>query len=117
MQPLGMIYMVDMFKLFITRMMNDRLQEIAQQPNVFFLGVSMGFSPLTTSADVILFAVAAKDGESDRSFHALLVEVEKMRRYGFTDVELECAKTNYLRRLERAVENAGDCMNAEFIQS
>jgi zinc protease len=117
MQPLGMIYMVDMFKSFITRMMNDRLQEIAQQPNAPFLGASMGFSPLTTSADVTLFAVAAKDGESDRSFHALLVEVEKMRRYGFTDAELERAKTNYLRRLERAVENAGDRMNAEFIQS
>lgn len=117
MQPLGMIYMVDMFKSFITRMMNDRLQEIAQQPNAPFLGASMGFSPLTTSADVTLFAVAAKDGESDRSFHALLVEVEKMRRYGFTDAELERAKTNYLRRLERAAENAGDRMNAEFIQS
>jgi len=40
-----------------------------------------------------------------------------MRRYGFTDAELERAKTNYLRRLERAAENAGDRMNAEFIQS
>ncbi|MGI6293862.1 MAG: insulinase family protein [Bacteroidales bacterium] len=74
MRPLGMVYMVDMFKSFITTMMNDRLQEIAQQPNAPFLGGSMGFSPLTTSADATLFAVGAKDGESSQSFHALLME-------------------------------------------
>ncbi|MFY9363890.1 MAG: insulinase family protein, partial [Bacteroidales bacterium] len=116
MRPLGMIYMVDMFKSFISRMMNDRLQEIAQQPNAPFLGASMGFSPLTTSTDATLFAVASKDGESSQSFRALLMEIEKMRRFGFTDAELERAKTNYLRRLERAVENAGDRMNAELVR-
>ena len=115
MRPLGMVYMVDMFKSFITRMMNDRLQEIAQQPNAPFLGGSMGFSPLTTSADATLFAVGAKDGESSQSFHALLMEIEKMRRFGFTEAELERAKTNYLRRLERAAENAGDRRNAELV--
>ncbi|NLA15500.1 MAG: insulinase family protein [Bacteroidales bacterium] len=116
MRPLGMIYMVDMFKSFITRMMNDRFQEIASQPNAPFLGASMQFASLTTSADVTLFAVAAKDGESSQSFQALLMEVEKMRRYGFTDSELERAKTNYLRGLERAAENAPDRMNAELVR-
>ena len=74
------------------------------------------FASLTTSADVTLFAVAAKDGESSQSFQALLMEVEKMRRYGFTDSELERAKTNYLRGLERAAENAPDRMNAELVR-
>ena len=61
-------------------------------------------------------AVASKDGESSQSSRALLMEIEKMRRFGFTDAELERAKTNYLRRLERAVENAGDRMNAELVR-
>ena len=115
MRPLGMIYMVDMFKYFVSRMMNDRFEEIAQQPDAPFLGASMSFSPITTSADATYFSVGSKDGESAKAFEALMMEVEKMRRFGFTDAELERAKTNFMRRLERAAENTGDRMNSEFI--
>ncbi|MFA5301493.1 MAG: insulinase family protein [Bacteroidales bacterium] len=115
MRPLGMIYMVDMFKYFVSRMMNDRFEEIAQQPDAPFLGASMSFSSLTTSTDATYFSVGSKDGESAKAFEALMMEVEKMRRFGFTDAELERAKTNFTRRLERAAENAGDRMNSEFI--
>ncbi len=115
MRPLGMIYMVDMFKYFVSRMMNDRFEEIAQKPDAPFLGANMSFSPITTSTDATYFSVASKDGESSRAFEALMMEVEKMRRFGFTESELERAKTNFMRRLERAAENADDRMNSEFI--
>ena len=112
-----MIYMVDMFKSFVSRMMNDRFQEIAQQPDAPFLGAGMSFSSITTSADATMFTVQSRDGEGARAFEALMTEVEKMKRYGFTDGELERAKTNFLRRLERAAENAADRMNSEFINT
>ncbi len=115
MRSLGMIYMVDMFKSFIAGMMNDRFQEIAQQPDAPFLGANLSFMPITTSADAMYFSAQARDGESARAFEALMTEVEKMQRYGFTDAELERAKTNFLRRRERAAENAADRMNSEFI--
>ncbi len=115
MRPLGMIYMVDMFKDFVSRMMNDRLREISSQPDAPFLQAAMAVGNLTYSSDFTLFTVASKDGESASAFKALLVEIEKMRRYGFTEPELERVKTDFLRRLERAAENAGDRMNAEFI--
>ncbi|HQI30853.1 MAG TPA: insulinase family protein, partial [Bacteroidales bacterium] len=117
MRSLGMIYMVDMFKSFVSRMMNDRFQEIAQQPDAPFLGAGMSFSSITTSADATMFTVQSRDGEGARAFEALMTEVEKMKRYGFTDGELERAKTNFLRRLERAAENAADRMNSEFINT
>lgn len=117
MRPLGMIYMVDMFKSFVSRMMNDRFQEIAQQPDAPFLGANMSFTSLTTSADATYFSVQARDGESARAFEAMMTEVEKMQRYGFTDAELERAKTNYQRRLERAAENAADRMNSELVNA
>ncbi len=110
-----MIYMVDMFKYFVSRMMNDRFEEIAQQPDAPFLGANMSFSSITTSTDATAFSVGSKDGESAKAFEALMMEIEKMRRFGFTDSELERAKTNFMRRLERAAENAGDRMNSEFI--
>ncbi|MDY0174995.1 MAG: insulinase family protein [Bacteroidales bacterium] len=115
MRPLGMIYMVDMFKDFVSRMMNDRLREISSQPDAPFLQAAMAVGNLTYSSDFTLFTVASKDGESASAFKALLVEIEKMRRYGFTEPELERVKTDFLRRLERAAENAADRMNAEFI--
>lgn len=117
MRSLGMIYMVDMFKSFIAGMMNDRFQEIAQQPDAPFLGANLSFMPITTSADAMYFSAQARDGESARAFEALMTEVEKMQRYGFTDAELERAKTNFLRRRERAAENAADRMNSEFINA
>ena len=117
MRPLGMIYMIDMFKSFIAGMMNDRFQEIAQKPDAPFLGANLSFSPITTSVDAMYFSAQGRDGESARAFEALMTEVEKMQRYGFTEAELERAKTNFQRRRERAAENAGDRMNSEFINS
>ncbi|HHV04492.1 MAG: insulinase family protein [Bacteroidales bacterium] len=117
MRSLGMIYMVDMFKSFISHMMNDRFQEIAQKPDAPFLGANLMFTSLTTSVDATYFSLASKDGEGLTAFEALMTEVEKMRRYGFTGSELERAKTNYLRHLEQAAENTSDRMNSEFINA
>lgn len=116
MRPLGMIYMVNMFKSLISSMLNDRFEAIAQQPNAPFISAYEYFSPITTSCDAAYFSMACKDGEGLTAFEAFLTEIEKMKRFGFTDSELERAKTNYLRNLEQQAENAADRKNPEFIQ-
>lgn len=115
MRPLGMMYLINMYKAFVSNMMNDRFEEIAQKPDAPFIGAYLYFSPISKSCDATYFSLSSKDGESLPAFGALLLEVEKMTRFGFTQAELDRVKTNYVRRLERAAENAADRKNAEFV--
>lgn len=115
MRPLGMIFMVDMVKSLIVEMLNARYGEIAQQPNAPFITASGYFTSITTSCDAAYFSTAFKDGEGLSAFEALLMEIEKMKRFGFTQPELDRAKANMLRIFERNAQNANDRQNNEFI--
>lgn len=117
MRAMGMIYMVDMYKSLISSMMNDRFTEIAEKPDAPFLAAYLNFTAITQSCDATYFTVASKDGEAVSAFNAMMLEVEKVKRFGFTQAELDRAKTTYQRWLERSAQNEADRKNAEFINS
>ncbi len=117
MRSLGMVYMVDMFKSLIGSMLNDRLAEIAEKPDAPFIQAYAQFAALTQSCDAAYFSTACKDGETVSAYNALMLEIEKVKRFGFTQAELDRAKTTLLRYLERAAQNEADRKNPEMINS
>ena len=116
MNPLGMVYILNLMKSMASSMLNERLRELVQKPDAPFLDASVGFGSLCRSVDRFSAGVAAKEGAGLTAFNAALLELERVVRFGFTESELERAKANLIRRLERRAENAGDRTNAEFVQ-
>ncbi|MEG2612620.1 MAG: insulinase family protein, partial [Alistipes sp.] len=114
----GLVYreMVDIMLNYITAMQNERFAEIAQKPNAPFLSAGMfdgsiGIIPTMVTTG---FSVNTEDGKMLTGFEATLTEMEKTRRYGFTDGEFERAQNDLMRICERQYANRNDRMNSDF---
>jgi len=83
-------------------MVNARLNEIRQQadpPFIFAFSTSAGF---VRSRDVYIQAAGVQEGEVESGLEALLAEIERVDRHGFTGSELDRAKAQLLRQYEQA---------------
>ena len=111
----GIAYLTKLINYSIDQVINERLQDIAQQPNAPFIHASVNTGYWIRTKDAMQCTVVAKDGEGLNATIAFLAELEKARRYGFTEAEYERAKTNILRELERAKDGAATRTNAALV--
>ena len=109
-------YSMDMVKAFISIIMRERFSDITSKPNAPFIGAQFGIGKLCNTCEAVSGNVSFKDGEGLKAFNAFLLEIEKLRRYGFTEAEVTRAKENILQAYERAVEAAATRKNAEFVR-
>ena len=82
-------------------MLNDRLGELAQRADPPFLAAGVGSGRWVRTEDLFSASARVKDGEVLRGMEAVLSEVERVRRSGFTASELDRAKRNLLRAFEQ----------------
>lgn len=83
-------------------MLNDRLAELTQQRDPPFLVASSTMGAFVRTATVFSQQVRVEDGKLPRGLSAVLQEVERVDRHGFTASELERAKINILRGYQQA---------------
>lgn len=82
-------------------MLNTRLQELILSENPpFVYGMAMYTSLTRTKNGFVSFAVG-NNNELDKAIHALLIENKRVLQYGFTSTELERAKTELKRNIEK----------------
>ena len=96
------------------RMLNERFSELSRQENAPFLGAGGGYSPVIRPFDAFFLAGTARDGEALRTLEALYTEAYRMKRGGFTQSELDRAKTEILRGTESYYANRNDRKNGEL---
>lgn len=110
--------MQDMLLVFMGQMMNSRFQDIAQQPDAPFLGASAGDGNIgiIPSMMTTIFTVTTEDGKLTEGFEAMLTEVEKARRYGFTESEFERTKNQLMRMAESQYANRNDRHNRDYVK-
>ncbi|MDR2292162.1 MAG: insulinase family protein [Prevotellaceae bacterium] len=109
------VYMINLIKSLINAMENTRLREITQKPNAPFIAGYLQGGKMTSSCDAVIGSAMAREGESLAALEALYGELEKIRRFGFTESELEIAKANYLKSAEVAYNNRNDNRHRDYI--
>lgn len=90
------------------RMLNFRLDEIARRADSPYLGSFAGGSGLVRSLNVATVGVQVEDDGVAEGLAAVLTEVERARRFGFTESELERVKAevlNLYRQINAEVDN------------
>lgn len=105
---------------YVTSMENDRLQEIAMQPDAPFLGAGMGTGDvigIIPTLNATAFVAMTQDGKLNRGFETLYTEMERLRRYGFTQGEFERTQKDLLRSAERSYTNRNDRYNGSFVET
>jgi zinc protease len=98
-------YRQDMKQSLFTSLLNQRLQEQTQKENPPYIGAAAGFDSYARGYESFNVFAAAGTGDINRALGALVEEVERVKRYGFTADELERAKKNMLTNYERAYNN------------
>jgi len=82
-------------------MLGNRFDEITQQANAPFVGGYAFYGELVKSKDAFQMLVVPNEGREMEGLKAVLLEAEKVKRFGFTNSELERAKTDLLKRTEK----------------
>lgn len=80
-------------------MVSDRMNEVARQKNAPFLSAGVGFNKLMANLSGLGGRVVLKPGETEKGIKAWWTELERIKQYGFTDGELQRAKTAFLSNI------------------
>ena len=99
----------------IGSIMDERFEDITSKADAPFLVGQLMVGGLCESSDAVQGTVVFKDGEAIPAFKAYMLEVEKMKRYGFTEGEIERAKEKIISRLEKRVTAADSRKSAELV--
>ncbi len=117
---LVMAEMVNILQSYISVMINERLTDISRKPNAPFIGASFqpggGFG-ICPTLDIVAGQVMTQEGKIVEGYKALLTEMERMRRFGFTEGEWERAKNNMLSSIESKFNSRDDREHAEFAEA
>ena len=106
----------DLVISFVSNILGERFTDIASAPDAPFLDAGFFDRSLCNATDAYQAAVILKDGEAVKAFTALMTEIEKMKRFGFNEGEVQRAKDNIINRYQKAVEAAPTRKNGELVQ-
>ncbi|KAA6340321.1 putative zinc protease, partial [termite gut metagenome] len=112
-------YMVEYYiKAMIDNMLNARLNELRQKPNPPFTYATTYDDDFYVSKtkDAFTGAAICKEGEIEDGIAALLREMERARRFGFTESEYSRARAEYLRYLESAYNERDKRKNDGYVR-
>ena len=108
--------MNDLIMSYISLIMSERISDITSKPDAPFFDAAFLEYQLNNVCNTTNGIVVFKDGGAIEAMTALMTEIEKMKRYGFTDGEVERAKTNIVSAYEKAAEAAGTRQNSQLVQ-
>ncbi len=84
-----------------SRMVNQRLAEIARSSDPPYLGASLSRGGLARGSDTLSLSVQTEEGQLEPGLEALLQEALRLGRFGFTESELSRAKADLGSALEQ----------------
>lgn len=109
-------YLISVLHSLVATMLNNRFEEIAMQADAPFVASYAYYGELVKSQDAFYMVTVPRDGREADGLRALMLEAEKMRRFGFTVSELERAKTNMLKSMETAYNDRDNRENGRLVR-
>lgn len=106
----------NMIKNLFTSLLNQRMNELTQSANPPFLFAGGNFGSYARDHEAFnSFAIASQKG-TDTALHAVLTEIERVKKFGFTQGELDRAKKQQLAAIEKVYNNKDKTESALFVQ-
>jgi Predicted Zn-dependent peptidases len=106
----------ELIKQMYINMLNQRLQELTQSENPPFLYAAVDFGSYARGYESFNAYASAGTGDINKALHALAEEIERVKRYGFTNGELERIKKSTLARYERAYNDRNKTESGAYVE-
>ncbi len=101
-------------QMLCAQVFNYRMQDLIQQ-GASFTSAGMFHSSLTPKLDGTFFSCRPKEGHASQAVSDFLDEVEKLRRYGVNNGELQRASDNLLKAYQNAYDERNKRQNDELV--
>lgn len=99
------------------RMMSDRIAELIQKGDPPFINGSVRYGGLTRGYNLFSISTTAHPNQCDKALRAVYTEAERVLRYGFTQAELDRAKSNILTQTESMWKQRDKISNEQYVYS
>ncbi len=109
-------YKADIVKSLFTTIINQRLRELTQKDPPPFLGAGLDFGSLGKGYEGLSAQAVAGTADVAKGLAIVIEEIEKVNRFGFTQAELERAKTNLLTGMERSAKEKNKTESASYTE-
>lgn len=84
---------------------NERLREIARQPEAPFQSAGIGWNRFLRETEIAVASAVARDQRIEEALQLLATELERAERFGVGEGELERAKNRFLESIEDSYTN------------
>ncbi len=114
----NMSYLVQQYVLDMAMsMLSARFDELMQSPEPPFTDAGAGYGDyfLSKTEQAFNVTVVCKGDGVRTALGSALTEIERMRRYGFSESEYVRARANYLQALESAYRERANRRNANYV--
>jgi zinc protease len=98
-----------------TTMFNQRLQELVQKQNPPFNYASVEFDSYARGYSSFSAGAYSGTGDPKKALEALVEEIERVKRFGFTAAEMERTKKTMLANYERSWNNRDKTESDNFV--
>ena len=105
----------NMMRSLYNQMTAARFSELTKQANPPFLQGGSNISGFLAGLDAASSFVVAKPGELEKGFKTVLTETERIKRFGFTQSELDRAKTAFMTDQESAYKERDKTNSENFV--
>ncbi len=105
----------DYIHQLFNRMMGQRINELLQKGDPPFVVGGVSYGDFVRGYEVLFASVTPNPGEEISGLSALLTEMERARRHGFTQGELDRARAEILSQWEKRYNERDKIHNNEFV--
>lgn len=109
-------YLISILQRLVCDMLDYRFQDLALEPDASLVAGGAFYSELVKEKDAFSAVYLAKAGKETQALYDLLIQLEKMRRYGFNASELERVKTEMLTQFEELYNERNTVRNISYAQ-
>lgn len=96
-------------------MLRDRITELLQKGVPPFVSGSVGYFGLVNGCNVLAISTTAKPDQDDIALKAIYTEAQRVLRHGFTQGEVQRAKSNMLTQIENQWKQRDKIQNDNFV--
>ena len=103
-------------RLFTTAL-NRRLSDLTDDPECNFTSMGVYYSNLCGETDALEISVEPKDGKELAAYNDMCREIERIRKYGITETDLELSKKSMLSSYETSFNKRNDRKSSGLARS
>lgn len=97
------------------QMLSHRIGELSQQENPPYLGVKAGVGGFSGGLEQFTYSITAKPGKLQEAFTDTWQLIEQVKRYGFTQAELDRVKLAYATSMDAAKQEKSKTPSSSYV--